>query len=674
MICIWCGGEAQAQHTLIIKVNAFRQADKMYLASSLNNWNPADSRYALRRINYFRWEIIITDLAPGDYLFKLTKGSNETIETTERGDDIPNRMIQLKGDTSVLFSVEGWKDELKDPKRFSDSARLASSISKGFRYLNVNTDSSYKYALQTFERSANVSTQMKAYAINLQGEVLVKLGNREKALELFQEGLKMRMESRIPNDSGSIAYLYNEIGDVYWQMKDTMKAVQHYRRAMHWTQAYVYYHPFHETICNRLCNMGRACLGRHQLDSAKWYAMRAAEVGDKVSAITDLFRGDISHSENNLSAALLHYQDAVRLGLHHDVNYNVVLKSYERMTALFEEIKQTDSALVYARRAFKMANTLRNYEAVSASGSTLAKLFEDHGRYDSALYYQKQVIESGSRQVNLERERRALDTYFNEKIKEQESNARKKQQSSRLITYGLVGAFLIALVLGIRHRMRLKSGYDKKMKEIEMRALRAQMNPHFIFNCLGSINRYIVKSDTKTASNYLTKFAKLIRMILDNSTSDHISLESETQTLQLYLEMESLRFDGGFEFEIQIDENIQDSTQLPSMLIQPYVENAIWHGLLHKEEKGKLWVRFRKIKGHILQAEIEDNGIGRKSAAALKSKDSIRRKSYGMKISSERIQIINNLYKLNNSVTVVDLVAGDGTAAGTRIIINIPIS
>ena len=234
--------------------------------------------------------------------------------------------------------------------------------------------------------------------------------------------------------------------------------------------------------------------------------------------------------------------------------------------------------------------------------------------------------------------------------------------------------FAAVVLFGVRHRVRLKSGYDKKMKEIEMRALRAQMNPHFIFNCLGSINRYIVKSDTRTASNYLTKFAKLIRMILDNSTSDHISLEAEMQTLQLYLEMESLRFDGGFEFEIETDENLHDDVQLPSMLIQPYVENAIWHGLLHKEEKGKLWLRFRKVNGHILQAEIEDNGIGGKNAAALKSKSSVTHKSYGMQISSERIQIINNLYKLNNSVKVLDLFDSQGAAAGTRIIINIPIS
>jgi sensor histidine kinase YesM len=208
-----------------------------------------------------------------------------------------------------------------------------------------------------------------------------------------------------------------------------------------------------------------------------------------------------------------------------------------------------------------------------------------------------------------------------------------------------------------------------------MRALRAQMNPHFIFNCLGSINRYIVKSDTKTASNYLTKFSKLIRLILDNSSSDHISLEAEIQTLQLYLDMESLRFDHAFEYEIQKEDNVDEcNLQLPSMLIQPYVENAIWHGLLQKSEKGKLWVRFKKINDRLLQAEIEDNGIGRKKAAVLKSKELIKHKSYGMQISSDRIEIINHLYRLKNSVSIHDLVDDNGDAAGTKIILQIPVS
>lgn len=220
---------------------------------------------------------------------------------------------------------------------------------------------------------------------------------------------------------------------------------------------------------------------------------------------------------------------------------------------------------------------------------------------------------------------------------------------------------------------RIKAEFDKKMSETEMRALRAQMNPHFIFNCLTSINRYIVKSDHKTASGYLTKFAKLIRMILDNSANDYISLDAEIQTLQLYMDMELLRFDDAFEYAIEKVETLDvSSIQIPSMLIQPYIENAIWHGLMHKETKGKLSVRFMHIQENILQVEIEDDGIGREKAKELRSKDVIKNKSYGMQISSDRIKLINNLYNIHTSVNIIDLADGHGNAAGTKIIIEIP--
>jgi len=665
----------QAQHTLRIQVDEFLKADKIFLSGTINQWKPNDEQYQLKRINYFRSELTLQNLAPGKYAFKLTKGSIESVETTEDGHDLPERVIDLRSDTTVLFSVQGWKDHPRNSKYFTDSVRLAHALSMGFKYLNTNLDSSYKYALETFPLSSKVSDQMKAYATNLQGDVLLKLGNAEKALEIFKDGLRIRLASNNLADSGSTSFLYNQIGDAYWQMNDTVQALSNYHHAIRLTPSYNFFHPLHEAICNRLCNIGRVHLVHHQLDSAKWYASQSAKVGDKISAITDLFWGDIEMKQSNFEVALRYFHSAVRVGFHHDHNLNIVLQSYERISQIFQSRHQPDSALHYARNAFSIASLLHNNAAINSNGSVLATLFKDQHRFDSAFFYQQKVIESAEKQFSQEKERQALNIYFSEKIKEQEIASDKKEYNARLWLFILLGGLVLFALFAIRYRMKLKSGYDKKMKEIEMRALRAQMNPHFIFNCLGSINRYIVKSDTKTASNYLTKFAKLIRLILDNSASDHISLDSEIQTLQLYLDMESLRFDRGFDYEIEKGDNLEGTDiQLPSMLIQPYVENAIWHGLLQKEEKGKLWVRFKKINGHMLQAEIEDNGIGRQRAAELKSKSSVKHKSYGMQISSDRIQIINNLYKLNNSVTIHDLIDEKGEATGTKIILNIPVS
>ncbi|MEI9807135.1 MAG: histidine kinase [Bacteroidota bacterium] len=177
---------------------------------------------------------------------------------------------------------------------------------------------------------------------------------------------------------------------------------------------------------------------------------------------------------------------------------------------------------------------------------------------------------------------------------------------------------------------------QQKMTEVEMQALRAQMNPHFIFNCLNSINRYIVKSDQTTASLYLTKFAKLMRLILDNSNSKNVLLSNELEALKLYIEMEALRFDKKFTYEIKIDNNLgADTIEVPPLIIQPYVENAIWHGLLHKEQNGHLSIKVSMAGEGMLQCIIEDNGIGRVKAKALKSKTANIKKIAGHAIDRE---------------------------------------
>lgn len=215
---------------------------------------------------------------------------------------------------------------------------------------------------------------------------------------------------------------------------------------------------------------------------------------------------------------------------------------------------------------------------------------------------------------------------------------------------------------------------QRKMTEVEMQALRAQMNPHFIFNCLNSINRYIVKSDQTTASLYLTKFAKLIRLILDNSNSKNVILSNELEALKLYIEMEALRFDKKFTYEISVDDNLgTDTVEVPPLIIQPYVENAIWHGLLHKEGDGHLHIGVGMPEEGLLQCVIEDNGVGRQKAKELKSKSATSRKSLGMQLTEQRLNLLNKHAQLNASVEIIDLRNEQNEAAGTRVILKIPV-
>ena len=225
-----------------------------------------------------------------------------------------------------------------------------------------------------------------------------------------------------------------------------------------------------------------------------------------------------------------------------------------------------------------------------------------------------------------------------------------------------------------RKEEKLKATFQQQIAETEMKALRAQMNPHFIFNSLNSIQKYILKNEHFEASQYLTKFSRLIRLILDHSNQSSILLSSELELLKLYVEMESLRFDNKFDYKIIAGENLlSDTVEIPSMMIQPYVENAIWHGLLHKEERGVLSITFNKKSETDLTVVIEDDGIGREKAAKLKSKQVLKKKSYGMQITEDRIAIINRIQNINATFEINDLKDEVGNAAGTKVVLVIPL-
>jgi ligand-binding sensor domain-containing protein/two-component sensor histidine kinase len=234
-----------------------------------------------------------------------------------------------------------------------------------------------------------------------------------------------------------------------------------------------------------------------------------------------------------------------------------------------------------------------------------------------------------------------------------------------------VGSVLYALYKmrtnNIRKQMLLQKTYEHKLAESEMKVLRSQMNPHFMFNTLNSINSYIVQNKTTLASEYLTTFSKLMRSILDLSKQETITLSREIAALKMYLELESLRLENKFDYSISIDQNIDDDIiKIPSLIIQPFVENAIWHGLHNKKEKGNIFIAIKEIDKNNLLITIEDDGIGRKAASAIKQ-EQVKHKSYGIDITINRLQLLNN----NNSVTFYDLYDEKNIAAGTKVTIRL---
>lgn len=224
----------------------------------------------------------------------------------------------------------------------------------------------------------------------------------------------------------------------------------------------------------------------------------------------------------------------------------------------------------------------------------------------------------------------------------------------------------------LEKQTKIREAFNEKINELELNALRLQMNPHFVFNTINSINWFIIKNDSVHASNYLTQFSHLIRLSLDFSKHKLIPLRKELEALRIYIELEQLRFEQSFQYTITVDGHLNTSAFfVPPLIIQPFVENAIWHGLTHKSSKGKLQVTIREQSNSIV-CVIEDDGIGREASQTIKSQKKIHKKSHGLEITRERLQIMEKLYNVKASYDIQDLYNESGHSVGTRVIITIP--
>lgn len=248
--------------------------------------------------------------------------------------------------------------------------------------------------------------------------------------------------------------------------------------------------------------------------------------------------------------------------------------------------------------------------------------------------------------------------------------------------FSVISILFISAIVIIIFRLRVRQIRIKQQAEFEqqveiskaeLKALRAQMNPHFVFNSLNSIQHYILNSKGDEAVKYLNKFAKLIRIILSNSEKPTVTINEDIEALKLYLELERMRFENKFDYVIHIDESIDgDYDEIPPMLIQPYLENAIFHGINPKEGNGKIEISI-KIVNQFIKISIADDGIGREKSKAIQSlQPAARHKSLGMKITKDRVRILNNIHQSNLNVNIIDLYNDKMEAIGTQVDLFIP--
>jgi sensor histidine kinase YesM len=336
-----------------------------------------------------------------------------------------------------------------------------------------------------------------------------------------------------------------------------------------------------------------------------------------------------------------------------------LLKTYQLLSDIFHQIGNNDSAYYYLIKYNTLKDSIQNRQFLLR------------------IYNSKREVEDERRtsQINLLNK----DNQLKEQKLKQEATV-KKSLIAGLILIVLLAAFIFRTLILKRKSELQKQKLENEKKqaelqqratELEMQALRAQMNPHFIFNCLSSINKFILTNDTDGASDYLTRFSRLIRQVLTNSQLSTIPLSDEVEMLRLYLDMERLRFSESFDYNIIYENTIEPETiYIPPMLLQPFCENAIWHGLMHKEGQGKLEVMLSLQNGQ-LQCIIADNGVGREKAAEIKNRSNGKQKSFGLKITTDRLALFNNEKLVNSFYKTEDVLDPTGKIAGTKVVLNV---
>lgn len=336
-------------------------------------------------------------------------------------------------------------------------------------------------------------------------------------------------------------------------------------------------------------------------------------------------------------------------------------KKVEQIQKLAEiYIKKNDpkEAIVLFRNAYDIALKKGHTLEAQKSVQKLDSLYQDSENIDASVNLYRDFF--GKLPDLVSKDRSLIDNKILEdteqKIQQLEQEKKLKDELIRkknLFNYSLIGALIILIGLMFFIFRTLKK-VQIKNKKIALQSLRREMNPHFIFNSLNSVNHFIATNNELEANQYLTKFSKLMRGVMENSTEDFIPFQQELDLLQNYLALEKTRFADKFDYEIEVDDRLNtQSLKVPGMLIQPFLENAIWHGLRYRAEKGFLSLKFEKNKDS-LNIFIEDNGIGIEESKKQKTEHQKSRKGRGMKNTLERIALLNDLYKQNIECRITD--------------------
>lgn len=586
-------------------------------------------------------------------------------------------------------ALDYFQKAIRKGKQIND--QLTTGISYGNIGVIYSELKNYDMALTHFQGGLDIHTKIN-YAIGIAtglgnvGNVYFKLKNYTKALDYYQKALQKNIEL---DSKFNIAREYGNIANVQSELKQYEQAFTNHQKALQLNEEL----KNKKGIAVNLQGIGNYYYLLGKYDQALDYTKKANALAKEIN-IFDVQKetfntlSDIYEKQGKVDSAYLSFKKFIA------VKENIENEDNKKQITRLEMKYEFDTKEEKYKNEQLLANERLNQQQLMLDLNQ-SKLNESNKERDLVrLNYLKTQSELQNEQLEKKAQQKQLILTEREKDIQAEKSKSLLQtkklnelQIKQLWLYGILSIIGLAgiLLLVINH-FRIKSLKAKNelnqqkviqieeelklknnVREAEMQTLRSQMNPHFIFNTLNSINSYIIENKREVASEYLTTFSKLMRSILDLSKHEIITLEKEISTLNLYLELEALRLENKFDYSIVVDKALEtELIKMPPLIIQPFVENAIWHGLHNKKENGHILIKVDECKENQLLITIEDDGIGRKASGAMK-KQQVSHKSYGIEITMNRLQLLNE----QNVVQIIDLYDNENKAKGTKVTITI---
>ncbi len=557
----------------------------------------------------------------------------------------------------------------------------------GTKYRNI---SQFARAIEFHQRGLDQAakienTEFRVFSLNMLGVVYRRMDAIKTALDYSQEALELAETIENPSDGikKSINVSHNSIGNIYQTLKQCDLAIEQFEKAMALERELGNI----RGLAVNSQNIGECLEEQGKLDAAlKSYRQALAYDEDinstRGKAICQNSIAQIYIKQERLSEAMniLEPTLATAQSMEDRQIISSVLINYGWALMKLGRFKEAEERL---QMSLELARNHNLPRFISRSYNLLSELADKRGDHKNALVFLRRADEFEdivTNDLNLSYVNDVIIRYDTEKknteiealAKENEIANLKLRRNQNILLVSALLLALFTLILYILYRQyQLKS--EKKMLTLEQSMLRSQMNPHFLFNSLNSIKLYIINNEKKNAVHYLNKFSKLVRKILEASSLKEIPLAEELETVDLYMNIENIRFSNEINFEIKVDDKIDTHiVKIPSLILQPFLENALWHGLSSKEGDKSILLEVLSEKKGFITIAIADNGVGREAAEKLKASKVLKRKSVGIDITKERLANFSKDYQNSFNVEIVDLFNEANTPAGTKVILDIP--